>query len=516
MATMKKIAEAIKSIPEKKESLRKALDSVRSAMPTFTLDWNGLEHHLSAIESSIVSRFKSLEAEGQKLASSTATATLPPSPPPQEAAAEVDATPRPELVSLCVGNDAKGLITFIADSFNGAWSDLDAVLAELGPALRAAPDPAQLVLEAVEGFPSSTSYKERKACANLLERLQSVSPEIGPSTRERALKLAAEWKGYIPDKRVATLEIIVFLQLIASYSLVSLFDHGEVLDLFCRVSGRRQAFGLVRNLGLVDRFSEVIQKLSSKGRQLDAVKLVYAYNFVDKFPPVPLLEAYVKQSKRMAQEIKKNGKNSKQAQSEAASQEMGALQSVLKTIEDCKLEKQYPRDGLEKRINQLEQQKANDKKRNTAVAAVSNSKNQRQPKKRSCPQPPATTSAHPITADSYPPSHQTHLQHGLSDHAYPQHDPTNHVYPQHGLTDHASHMAGPYALASSGSVYNHAATSLPSSALGHGGTRSPCRPYLYPPESFAGTGGLYDRPATYSGYPPPSRLPPSYGSSLYP
>lgn len=172
----------------------------------------------------------------------------------------------------------------------------------------------------------------------------------------------------------------------------------------------------------------------------------------NKFPPVPLLEAYVTQSKEMAQEIKKNGKNSKQAQSEAASKEMGALQSVLKAIEDCKLEKQYPLEGLEKRIIQLEQQKDNNKKRNAAVAAVSNSKNQQQPKNRPRPQPPVTTSAHPITTNLYPPSHQTHPQHGLFYHAYPQLDLTNHAYPQHGLTDHTSYMAGPYGLASSGST----------------------------------------------------------------
>ncbi|KAJ6805098.1 truncated FRIGIDA-like protein 1 [Iris pallida] len=500
MATTKKIVEAIKSIPAKKESLRKALESVKSAMATFNLEWKSLEDHLSAIENSIDAQFKSLEAKEQKLASSSTTAALSPSPPPPEAAAE-DATPRPELVSLCVGADAKGLMTFVMENMN---DDLDAVLAELVPALRAAPEPAQLVLDAIEGFPSSMSFLERKACVNLLERLQSLSPEIGPSVRERALKLAGEWKGKIPNKGDTSLEIIAFLQLIASYNLVSVFDHGEVLDLFSNVSRRKQAFGLVRNLGLVNNLSEVVQKLSSKGRQLDAVKLVYAYNVTDKFPPVPLLQAYVKHSKKMAQEIEKKGKNSKQAQNEAASKEMGALQSVLKAIEDYKLEKQYPREGLEKRLNQLEQQKANNKKRNAAPAAASNSKNQQQPNKRPRPPPPATISAHP-PADSYPPSHQTHPQHGLTDHAYPQ----------HGLTDHASYMAGSYGLASSGSVYNHAGSSLPGSLMVHGGTRSPHRAYLYPPESFAGTGGLYDRPATYSGYPP-SGLPPSYGSSLYP
>jgi len=60
--------------------------------------------------------------------------------------------------------------------------------------------------------------------------------------------------------------------------------------------------------------ADLIQKLNSKGRQLDAVKFIYALNIVDKFPPVPLLKAYITESKKIAQGVRKKRNNSLQAQ----------------------------------------------------------------------------------------------------------------------------------------------------------------------------------------------------------
>jgi len=60
--------------------------------------------------------------------------------------------------------------------------------------------------------------------------------------------------------------------------------------------------------------ADLIQKLNSKGRQLDAVKFIYAFNIVDKFPPVPLLKAYITESKKEAKEVRKKRNNPLQAQ----------------------------------------------------------------------------------------------------------------------------------------------------------------------------------------------------------
>lgn len=177
---------------------------------------------------------------------------------------------------------------------------------------------------------------------------------------------------------------------------------------------------------------------------------------------------------------------------------MGALKSVLKAVEEYKLETEYPREILVKRISVLEQKKA-DKKRTAAVAVSSKSKSQQQQSnKRLRPSP--STSAAIVAANPYPPPIQTQ--------------------PQLGLADRAPYMGvpGPYGLTTTGSLYHLGGSSLSGTEIGHigshGGTLSPPRSY-YSSESLVGTSGLYDRPVAYNGYPLSGR-PSSYGSSLYP
>nr|XP_029117209.1 uncharacterized protein LOC105034377 isoform X3 [Elaeis guineensis] len=236
---------------------------------------------------------------------------------------------------------------------------------------------------------------------------------------------------------------------------------------------------------------DLIQKLNSRGKQLDSVKFVYAFNLEEQCPPVPLLKAYVMESKKAAKEVRKKGNNSSQSQNEAISKELGALKSVLRAVEEYKLEAAYPRENLEKQIARLEKLKA-DRKR--TAAAASNSKTQQQPNKR----PWQSSSSKPAVAV------HTVL-------------PVIQNQPQLGLADRAPYvgLGGSYSLAATGSLYNHAGQNVSGTPIGLGGLRSPPRSYLYPSNSLVGTGGLYDRPVNHAGYPA-SGMPPSYGSSLYP
>ena len=60
--------------------------------------------------------------------------------------------------------------------------------------------------------------------------------------------------------------------------------------------------------------TDFIQKLSEKGKFIGAVKFAYAFGLVDRFPPVPFLKEHVKDSLKMAEEVRKKGNNSSQAQ----------------------------------------------------------------------------------------------------------------------------------------------------------------------------------------------------------
>ena len=47
----------------------------------------------------------------------------------------------------------------------------------------------------------------------------------------------------------------------------------------------------------------MIEELISRGQQLDAVHFTYEVGLVDKFPPVPLLKAYLKDARKAAASI---------------------------------------------------------------------------------------------------------------------------------------------------------------------------------------------------------------------
>lgn len=44
--------------------------------------------------------------------------------------------------------------------------------------------------------------------------------------------------------------------------------------------------------------TDMIEELISRGQQLDAVHFTYEVGLVDKFPPVPLLKAYLRDAKK--------------------------------------------------------------------------------------------------------------------------------------------------------------------------------------------------------------------------
>lgn len=274
VSSISKIEDAINSIPEKKEKLRKSLESLQSyssSLASFTLDWKDLEDHFSSVEKSIDERFKALkEKEKEKEIQNQEEEEEEEEPHAAAAAAEGEPAPRPDLRSLCVNMDGKGLRAYISENRR----DLVALREELAPAIRCAPDPAVLVLDAMHGFyPPNSNFKNknkrkgkggdneedgetqinRRICINLLEKLHLVSPNISPSVKERARKLAFDWKSMIPKFGDNCLESLGFLNLIAAYALVSEFPTNQVLELFISVSRRKQAVDLLKSLGLVDK-----------------------------------------------------------------------------------------------------------------------------------------------------------------------------------------------------------------------------------------------------------------------
>ncbi|KAK2987083.1 hypothetical protein RJ640_004809 [Escallonia rubra] len=384
MSTVKTISAALKLVDSKKENLRKAFEELQShssSLSSFPLTWPDLDAHFTSLQSHLEHQFTLL----QQTLDSQPPEQPQPSKPPQPAVTvnhssnnssqPVPVRARDELRSLCEKTDGLGLRRFIVER----PKERAKIRAELRDALLKCPNVVSMVLDAMEGFWTGKDTEDgdddaevrllRRVCVLLLEELSGLRAEIGSEVRERAMKLAVEWKGKMSaSRKVIAVEALGFLRLLAVFGLVYGFNVDEILDYVVVLTKYEQSSELCRVLNLGDRIPgealgvDLIPKLISNSKTLMAVKFVFEYGMADKFPPAPLLKAYIKEIEDLCEEIRKSGKNSCEALNEAARREISALKSVIKCSEDYKLESDYFKDTLGKRIQKLEKETANRKR----------------------------------------------------------------------------------------------------------------------------------------------------------
>lgn len=167
---------------------------------------------------------------------------------------------RPELISLCEKMDGKGLRNYI----NGHARKRAAIREELiAGAMQVASDPGAMILDAIEGFyPSKSTLKGngkkglyclRKSCLDLLIVLRECKPNMSNKVKERAKKMALEWKRRVRMKGESPLEALGFLHLVVAYKLENVFDVGELLDFFVLAAKFRQAKALCLAIDFGDK-----------------------------------------------------------------------------------------------------------------------------------------------------------------------------------------------------------------------------------------------------------------------
>ncbi len=134
------------------------------------------------------------------------------------------------------------------------------VRAEVCTILQTSSDPSKLVLDAMHGFYPPHSREEdmvfdvniiRRSCILLLEQLMKTLPVVEPQVREEAMKLAIEWKAKMKVADDNCLEVLGFLQLLATYGLSSGFNEDELRSLLATIDQYRQAPELCRTLGII-------------------------------------------------------------------------------------------------------------------------------------------------------------------------------------------------------------------------------------------------------------------------
>lgn len=269
--------------------------------------------------------------------------------------------------------------------------ELESLRSEIPRALAECVDPPKFVLEAIsEVFPvdkrelkSERSNDLGWACVLLLESLIPVmmDPVLGsermlvtPSMRERANDIAETWKRSLDERggieNVKTPDVHTFLQHLVTFGVVKKEDVHLYRKLVVGSAWRKNMPKLALSLGLGDKMPELIEELISRGQQVDAVHFTYEVGLTDKFPPVPLLKAFLKDAKKAATAILEDPNNSGRAAAQlAAKKELSAIRAVLKCIEEYKLEAEFPPESLKKRLDQLEKSAKSEKKKPAAAAA---------------------------------------------------------------------------------------------------------------------------------------------------
>ncbi|XP_058070705.1 FRIGIDA-like protein 1 [Magnolia sinica] len=356
MASVESISAAIESVAAKKENLRKAFEDLRSqpaTLPSFAFCWKDLEDYFDSMEKSIHQSFEDLkfkEHRKQQLLQPTIESL----PSHKEKSLEKDPANEPEkleqdrlpeLKSRSVEMDRKEFWSFFAKSSNDLMNIRDQITA----ALQSVPDPAELVLDAMEEFsiPPNSNF--------FLHELRLISPEIKAHVKEKALKVAVEAKGQVLKGGKKTKRARTFLNFVSTYGLGSAFDADELLDFVILVTQWvAHSINLCRDLGLSKKIPDLVHRLTSMGRLLEAVKFICAFELTDKFPPASLLKKFLQDAEKCTQEIREKGNNSIQAQNLATKKELFATKAVIKTIDELKLESEYPCEPLLKRIVELE------------------------------------------------------------------------------------------------------------------------------------------------------------------
>ncbi|CAN1807895.1 FRIGIDA-like protein 4a [Linum perenne] len=358
--------------------------------------------------------------------------------------------------------------------------ELEGLRSQLPMALAECVDPPRFVLEAIsEVFPVDKRGERTEkgndlgwACVVILESLIPVvmDPVIGksrlmvtPKVKKRANQIAETWKRSLEERggieNVKTPDVHTFLQHLVTFGIVKKEDFDLYRKLVVGSAWRKQMPKLAVSLGLGDEMPDMIRELIGRGQQLDAVHFTYEVGLVDKFPPVPLLKAFLRDAKKAATSILEDPDNPGRATQLAVRKEQSALRSVIKCIEEYKLEAEFPPENLKKRLEQLEKVKT-EKKKPAAVPA-----NKRTRASTAGPMPPAKAGRMTNAYVSSFPAPPTFVR-----------SPSHHQYPAAGIPAYASPPPP--------AVY---------------GTPSPQSPYAYSPEAVH-----HPIPGSYTmNYPPP-------------
>ncbi|KAJ8645302.1 hypothetical protein MRB53_007050 [Persea americana] len=363
--SLESISTQIEAISWRKENLRKAFEQLQphSSALSFSLQWRDIEHYFDSIKKSIDESFRVLEskAHNQQQQQQLLTKSTPQSQsqvdesiPPQsqiddestnaqspfqsridESSSDLESKsqkdesfsdieseePRGNLFMLGLfkfqpetetipekktpERQEPGLIDGLRSLIKMNQSSLSTIYDKVTEELKSSADPVKMAFDLIEAL---DFYKGQRF---VLDTLMKIAPEmeitVAEAERKRALKLAGIWKSIMVAFNYSRLLPVAYWKLVTAFELISDVGVDGLFVAFSKFGLKKDRIRYFREFGLEDKASDFIQKLICENRHVAAIEFVFAFKLGDKFPPVTLLEASLKEAKKQAQVIRRNG-----------------------------------------------------------------------------------------------------------------------------------------------------------------------------------------------------------------
>ncbi|CAO2193946.1 unnamed protein product [Urochloa humidicola] len=157
-------------------------------------------------------------------------------------------------------------------------------------------------------------------------------------------------------------EAQIFLQMVAAFGLKDKFDEEFLRRLFVANGQKKELARIARVLEFEESLGDIVEQLIKSGNVVEAIYVAHEADLLEKFPPLPLLKAYLRDTSAKAQAVLKSGKHSSSALEEANNLEGNAYRSVIRCVESCQLQSVFGIEGIKKKLAKLEKEKAERKK----------------------------------------------------------------------------------------------------------------------------------------------------------
>ncbi|KAL6955683.1 hypothetical protein U1Q18_042458 [Sarracenia purpurea var. burkii] len=249
-----------------------------------------------------------------------------------------------ELESLCKSMDSRGLRKYIVSHL----SNVGKLREEAPAALKLAPDPAKLVLESFGRFflQPSKAYMipARQVSVLILELFLMIGcngNEIEAAVKDEAELTAVEWRNRLINEsgvaKACEIDARGLLLFVGCFGIPSTFKNEDIRNLIQVSNPEEISDSLRRSSVLLARIPKILEEMMENKMQVKAVDIAYTFGLESRFPPHKFVQPFLRESKE-TWKIGRAAAHSYAAKNDANKMHLADLKSVLKCLEDHKID----------------------------------------------------------------------------------------------------------------------------------------------------------------------------------